>query len=35
VQPLVDSNFRPPQQLASPAQYDVNCQGISPARGTP
>lgn len=35
VEPLVDSNFRPPQQLSSPAQYDVNCLGVSPARGTP
>ncbi len=35
VPPLTNSNFRPPQQLSTPAQYDVDCLGVSPSRGTP
>ncbi len=32
--PLSNSNFVPPQNIATPAQYDTDCLGISPSRGT-
>ncbi|MDP1826829.1 MAG: VWA domain-containing protein [Archangium sp.] len=33
--PLSDSDFVAPQNIATPAQYDTTCLGVSPARGTP
>jgi hypothetical protein len=33
--PLRNADFRPPFDLATPAQYETNCLGVSPARGTP
>lgn len=32
--PLSNSDFRPPQDIASPAQYDVDCLGVSPSEGS-
>ncbi|MDP3157957.1 MAG: VWA domain-containing protein [Archangium sp.] len=32
--PLSNSDFVAPQNIATPAQYDTTCLGISPARGT-
>lgn len=33
--PLRNADFRPPYDLASQAQYESSCLGVSPARGTP
>lgn len=33
--PLSDDDFVAPQNIATPAQYDTECLGVSPARGTP
>lgn len=32
VPPLANSDFRPPQQLESVAEYDTNCLGVRPSR---
>lgn len=33
--PLSNADFVAPQNLSTPAQYDTDCLGISPAEGTP
>ena len=33
--PLSDADFVTPQNIATSAQYDTTCLGVSPARGTP
>lgn len=33
--PLSDGDFVAPQNIATPAQYDTTCLGVSPSRGTP
>ncbi len=35
IPPLTNANFRPPQQISNAAQYDAECLGVSPSRGTP
>jgi hypothetical protein len=35
IPPLTNANFRPPQQLSNASQYDAECLGVSPSRGTP
>lgn len=33
--PISPSDFLPPQNLVTPAQYDTGCLGVRPSRGTP
>lgn len=35
IPPLINRNFVAPQNIATPAQYDTTCLGVSPSRGTP